>query len=56
MSLISQRDREIAIQALNYYIASVTDENDNERKALVNWIKLEHYKHTQPNNEVEQDS
>lgn len=45
MSLISQRDRELAIEALNYYIQSISDDNDNERHALVNWIKLEHYKH-----------
>lgn len=45
MSLISQRDREIAIKALEHYVASFKDiMNESERaetNALLNWIKLE---------------
>ena len=50
MSLISQRDRKVAIEALNCY-AKVketlgwSEEERMEVNALLNWIKLEHYKH-----------
>jgi len=61
MSLISQRDRQLAIEALEYYRddalrkeeafkeLGVTDVQLNnclmmELNALINWIKLEHYK------------
>ena len=61
MSLISQRDRQIAIEALEYYRddtlrkeeafkeLGVTDVQLNdafmmELNALINWIKLEHFK------------
>ena len=61
MSLLSQRDREIAIEALEYYrntipltisigeLPSDTIIKQDEQKimelnALINWIKLEHYK------------
>ena len=53
MSLISQRDRLLAIDALNFY-AKVKDslewdewsEQDRmEVNALLNWIKLEYSKH-----------
>jgi hypothetical protein len=61
MSLISQRDRKLAIEALEYYRddalrkeeafkeLGVTDVQLNnsfmmELNALINWIKLEHYK------------
>ena len=46
MSLISQRDRELAIKALENYTSSITNDSDkSELNALINWIKLEHFKH-----------
>lgn len=65
MSLISQRDREVAMTAINHYVDYLTSEiefyereemlddtNYQDHKselpevhALLNWIKLEHYKH-----------
>ena len=49
MSLISQRDRELASEALDFYDFSkgneFTEEKRMEVNALLNWIKLEHYKH-----------
>jgi hypothetical protein len=54
MSLISQRDREVAIAALeNYAAESETAEyylgtpnhSSFEINALLNWIRLEKYKH-----------
>ena len=45
MSLLSQRDRELSIKALEYYSSFVTNETDKmELNALINWIKLEHSK------------
>jgi hypothetical protein len=53
MSLISQRDREVAIAALEHYVAqSETTEyylgtpnhSSTEIYALLNWIKLEYFK------------
>ena len=49
MSLISQKDRELVINALSFY--QVNKENDltenqkMELNALINWIRLEHSKH-----------
>jgi hypothetical protein len=54
MSLISQRDREVAIKALEMYSAEAeTTEyylgtphhSSFEINALLNWIRLEYYKH-----------
>ena len=54
MSLISQRDREVVIRALEKYAADAeTSEyylgsehhSSSEIYALLNWIKLEHFKH-----------
>jgi len=54
MSLISQRDREVAIAALENYVTETgTTEYYNgtpkhsstEVYALLNWIKLEYFKH-----------
>jgi hypothetical protein len=50
MSLISQRDREIAIDALTCYakIKETLEWSEEERmevNALINWIRLEHFKH-----------
>jgi len=54
MSLISQRDREIAISALENYVMKLRlespfdDSRVMETNALLNWVKLEYQK-----NEVE---
>jgi len=50
MSLISQRDRQLAIDALTCYakVKNALDCSEEERmeiKALINWIQLEHFKH-----------
>jgi hypothetical protein len=49
MSLISQQDRNLAIEALDFYIFSkgidMTEEKRAEVNALLNWIKLEYQKH-----------
>ena len=54
MSLISQKDREVAIAALEKYAAEAgTTEyylgtpkhSVAEINALLNWVKLEYYKH-----------
>ena len=50
MSLISQRDREIAIDALTCYAKvketlECSEEERMEINALLNWIRLEHFKH-----------
>lgn len=49
MSLISQRDRTLAIKALEHYTTSFKDimsENErSETNALLNWIKLQFNKH-----------
>jgi len=51
MSLISTQDREMVIEALEYYVLSLkTYHTPNEDKifqynALLNWIKLERFKH-----------
>jgi len=48
MSLISQKDREVAIEALDFYLFNkgndFTEEKRMEVNALLNWIKLEHNK------------
>jgi hypothetical protein len=48
MSLISQRDREVALEALDFYLFNkqfdFTEEKRMELNALVNWIKLEYQK------------
>jgi len=45
MSLISQQDRDLAIEALNFYLFSngndFTEAKRAEVNALLNWIKLE---------------
>jgi hypothetical protein len=49
MSLISQRDREVTIEALDFYLFSkgvdFTEEKRMELNALLNWVKLEYNKH-----------
>ena len=45
MSLLSQRDHELSIKALEYYYSRVTDENEKrEYRDLINWIRLQHQK------------
>jgi hypothetical protein len=48
MSLISQRDRELAIEALDFYLFNkgndFTEEKIAETNALLNWIKLQYNK------------
>jgi hypothetical protein len=45
MSLISQRDREVAAEALDFYLfnkgTDFSEEKRMEVNALLNWIKLE---------------
>lgn len=48
MSLISQKDRTLAIKALEHYNSSfkdvMTESERAEANALLNWIKLEYQK------------
>ena len=50
MSLISQKDREMVIEALEYYVQKLKDDNCTDAsitafQTLLNWIELEHFKH-----------
>lgn len=49
MSLISQRDRKVVLEALDFYLFNkkfdLSLEKRMELNALINWIKLEQYKH-----------
>lgn len=52
MSLISQIDREMVIEALEYYIQRLKDDNCTQASinaftTLLKWIELEHYKNEQ---------
>jgi hypothetical protein len=49
MSLISQKDREMVIEALEYYICKMEEDNCNKAaitayNTLLRWIELEYYK------------
>ena len=45
MSLLSKRDRELTVRALEYYNSFVKNDSDKaEINTLINWIKLEQYK------------
>jgi hypothetical protein len=48
MSLISQRDRKVVIEALDFYLFNkgndFTEEKRMELNALMNWIKIEYNK------------
>jgi hypothetical protein len=49
MSLLSQQDRQMAIEAIEYYIHDMKQKNCNEAaitayQTLLNWIELEYYK------------
>jgi hypothetical protein len=54
MSLISQKDREVAIAALENYLMKLRTENQfddpqiMEANALLNWVKLEYQKNHIP--------
>ena len=52
MSLISQRDRELTINALTCYKdnSEFTEQERMEINALLNWIKLEYSKNDSKNN------
>ncbi len=49
MSLISQKDRDLAIESLDFYLFNkkfdLTEEKRMEINALINWLKLEKFKH-----------
>jgi len=50
MSLISQKDREMAIEALEFYVEQLKKDNCTAAsissfQTLLNWIELEHFKH-----------
>ena len=49
MSLISKADRNLAIEALDFYLFNkqhdITEAKRMEINALINWIKLERFKH-----------
>ncbi len=50
MSLISQQDREMVIEALEYYVQKLKEDNCTPAsitafQTLLNWIELEHFKH-----------
>lgn len=53
MSLISQKDRKNAIQAIDFYLFSkgidFSEEKRSEFNALLNWIKLEYAKNENNN-------
>ena len=48
MSLLSQKDRQLALEALDFYLFSkgndFTEEKRAEVNALLNWVNLEYYK------------
>jgi hypothetical protein len=49
MSLISQMDRQMVIEALEYYVQKLKEDNCTENsitafQTLLNWIELEYYK------------
>jgi len=49
MSLISQKDREMAIEPLEYYVQKLKDDNCTDAsitafQTLLNWVELEHFK------------
>ena len=49
MSLLSQQDRQMVIESLEYYLYHLKEDNCtqasiNAFQTLLNWIELEHYK------------
>jgi len=54
MSLISQTDRQMAIEALEFYIYHLHKDNCNQAAinaftTLLRWIELEHFKNEKTN-------
>lgn len=50
MSLISQQDRQMVIEALEYYVQKLKEDNCTAAsisafQTLLNWVELEHFKH-----------
>jgi hypothetical protein len=45
MSLISQKDREMVIEALEHYVENLDEEKKYTFNTLLNWIRLEYFKH-----------
>ena len=45
MSLISQKDRQMVIEALEYYVETIDEERKPQYQTLLNWIRLEYFKH-----------
>ena len=49
MSLISKKDRDLTLEALQFYIDTKRHEFSEEKRAavnaLANWIRLENFKH-----------
>jgi len=49
MSLLSQKDRQMVIEALEYYVQRLKDDNCTDAsiasfQTLLNWVELEHFK------------
>jgi hypothetical protein len=49
MSLLSQQDRQMIIEALEYYVQNLKDNNCtqasvNSFQSLLKWVELEYYK------------
>jgi hypothetical protein len=49
MSLISQKDREMVIEALEYYVQKLKEDDCTPAsigafQTLLNWVELEHFK------------
>lgn len=50
MSLLSQKDREMVIEALESYVSNLNQKEHLQKdiqsyNALLNWIRLEYHKH-----------
>jgi hypothetical protein len=49
MSLISQADRQLALEAIDFYLFNkhhdFTEDKRMQLNALANWLRLEHFKH-----------
>ena len=50
MSLLSQLDREMVIEALEHYVQKLKDDNCTTAsitafQTLLNWVELEHFKY-----------
>jgi len=45
MSLTSQQDRQMVIEALENYVETLDEERKYPFNTLLNWIRLEYFKH-----------